>query len=439
MSKILIVTVGGSHQPIVTTIRSLQPDRVVFICSDGPRGSKFQVIGEGTPCEVRRGNEVLEHLPNIPTQAELGDRFQSDRDLIPIQNPDDLSECYREITQGLRKLQQDFPSGSFNADYTGGTKTMSVALSLAALDYGIPLFLTTSTTRPNIIRVEAGERTRRATTTALTVERKIEQSLSRYLHQYNYSAAISELNSLLQDMELSPEDSRRVQELLDCCTGLDAWDRFDHASALPLLQPYMNREEIRLLGIFLKQTITSRIQIDDQFTAGGGTKGHGYEIVQDLLLNAERRAIQQRYDDAVGRLYRALELLAQIYLLRSYKIKTGDVDIQKLPELLQELYEQKRSSEKGTIELALKDSYELLSAMPGDPLGQLYQDNRNRINDTLKVRNYSLFAHGFQPITKEIYQRFDEVIVKFILKGIACVIQSETQPKTPQFPQVMRL
>jgi hypothetical protein len=33
--------------------------------------------------------------------------------------------------------------------------------------------------------------------------------------------------------------------------------------------------------------------------------GHGYEIVEDLLLNAERRAMQDRYDDAVGRLYRA--------------------------------------------------------------------------------------------------------------------------------------
>jgi hypothetical protein len=49
--------------------------------------------------------------------------------------------------------------------------------------------------------------------------------------------------------------------------------------------------------------------------------GHGYEIVEDLLLNAERRAMQDRYDDAVGRLYRALELLVQIRLLQTYDIK----------------------------------------------------------------------------------------------------------------------
>lgn len=73
MPKIL-ATAGGSFQPIVTAINSLQPDRVIFIASDGEKGSKSQVIGEGTPCEVHRGTEVIEKLPNIPTQVGLGDR-----------------------------------------------------------------------------------------------------------------------------------------------------------------------------------------------------------------------------------------------------------------------------------------------------------------------------------------------------------------------------
>jgi hypothetical protein len=84
MLKILLITVGGSHQPIVTAISSLNPDRVIFLCSDGPKGSKSQVIGEGKPCEVRRGTEVIDKLPNIPTQVGLGDRFQQDRDLVLI-------------------------------------------------------------------------------------------------------------------------------------------------------------------------------------------------------------------------------------------------------------------------------------------------------------------------------------------------------------------
>jgi CRISPR-associated protein (Cas_Cas02710) len=157
MTKILFVTVGGSFQPIATSIRSLQPDRVVFIASDGDKGSKSQVIGEGTPCEIRRGAEVIDRLPNIPTQVGLGENFQRDRDLILIQNPDDLAECYRKIKAYIEILQQD-SSNEIIADYTGGTKTLSASMVLAAVDCKIPIYLTIAA-RDNLIKVEKGELT----------------------------------------------------------------------------------------------------------------------------------------------------------------------------------------------------------------------------------------------------------------------------------------
>ena len=51
MATLLLITVGGSPAPILTAINSLRPDRIIFICSDGPRGSLSQIVGEGTPCE----------------------------------------------------------------------------------------------------------------------------------------------------------------------------------------------------------------------------------------------------------------------------------------------------------------------------------------------------------------------------------------------------
>jgi hypothetical protein len=162
MSKILLVTVGGSFQPIITAIRSLQPDRVIFIASDGEKGSKSQVIGEGTPCEVRRGAEVIERLPNIPTQVNLGENFQPERDLILVQDPDDLGECYAKISSCIRKLQQE--SGhQIMADYTGGTKTLSAALVMAAVDCGISLYITIAA-RDNLVKVERGELTQKVDT-----------------------------------------------------------------------------------------------------------------------------------------------------------------------------------------------------------------------------------------------------------------------------------
>ncbi len=162
MSKILFVTVGGSFQPIVTSIRSLQPDRVIFIASDGEKGSKSQVLGEGTPCEMRRGAEVIERLPNIPTQLDLGESFQQERDLILVQNPDDLSECYTKIYPFIRKLQQE-TSHEIMADYTGGTKSLSAALAMTAIDCRILLYVTIAA-RNNLVKVEQGQVTQKVNT-----------------------------------------------------------------------------------------------------------------------------------------------------------------------------------------------------------------------------------------------------------------------------------
>ncbi|MFO0192937.1 MAG: TIGR02710 family CRISPR-associated CARF protein [Pseudanabaena sp.] len=438
MTKILFITVGGSHQPIATSIKSQNPDRVVFICSDGAKGSKSQVLGEGKPCEVRKGTEVIESLPNIPTQLGLGDRFDAERDLVLIQEPDNLTECYSKINQKIREVKQESPRAEIAADYTGGTKTMSVALATAALDSEINLFITTSTTRQNLIKVESGERTRKATTTGVVVTKTVDKALPVYLQNYNYTAAIADLQNLLQSTELSSDQTRQIDELLDQCEGFDAWDRFDHRVALSRLQPYMRQTNIQPYGLFLKKVIASRGLLDKELDTSDGMTGHGYEVVEDLLLNADRRASQKRYDDAVGRLYRAIELLEQIRLFKQYGILTGDVDISKLPAQLQTEYEaRKASNTKKKLQLALFQSYDLLSKFTEDPLGQLFLVYKDRILNSLETRNNSLFAHGFQPISENSYRAFNQVIGGFIREGIAVVSSAKTKSSSRQFPQTL--
>jgi hypothetical protein len=49
------------------------------------------------------------------------------------------------------------------ADYTGGTKTLSAALVLAAVDCAIALYITIAA-RDNLVKVERGEVTQRVDT-----------------------------------------------------------------------------------------------------------------------------------------------------------------------------------------------------------------------------------------------------------------------------------
>lgn len=73
MTTILICTVGGSHQPIVSAIQEQQPQHVIFICTDkdpatGRPGSINQIEGKGN-CIKANFNDDKPTLPNIPTQT----------------------------------------------------------------------------------------------------------------------------------------------------------------------------------------------------------------------------------------------------------------------------------------------------------------------------------------------------------------------------------
>ena len=432
MPTTLFITVGGSPAPIVTAIQSLRPDHTIFICSSGPRGSVSQITGEGTPCEIRRGAEVVDHQPNIPTQLGLGTRFNPDTDLVLLENPDDLTECYRSISSKVKDTKQTNPERALYADYTGGTKTMSLCLGMVALDYGLALYLTTNATRENLFRVERGQSTERAPTTLLTVERTLDQELPRFLQVFNYGGAIATLQSLLQSLELPADQKRHIRQLRDICAGFDAWDRFDHLAAWDLIALYMG--QVQPHGLALKRVLGSRQAIDADFTAPESIPSHGYELVEDLVLNAQRRAQQQRYDDAVGRLYRALELLAQIRLRQSYGIETGDLDLAKLPEPLRDTYAAERNPRTGKVQIPLWKSYSLLSQLPDDPLGHLFQTQEGPLQNALQVRNHSLFAHGFKPTTASDYQNSGQVIQTFIATALDALISSKNRNPLPQFP-----
>lgn len=433
--KILFVTVGGSHQPIVTAIKSLDVDRTIFICSSGSRGSQTQILGAGKPCEVRRGIEVIEQLPNIPTQLNLGENFNAETDVILIDEPDNLSECYQKITEKIKAIQEENCNSELLADYTGGTKTMSVALAMSALDYRLTVYVTTTATRTNLIKVDRGETSRRAKVSDMSVQRLIEQIIPRFLKDYNYPAIITELNNLLQEKELN---NPQIEAILNISKGFDFWDRFDHAEAWFFLKNSLKNPSLKPTILFLKKVMSSRAMlspaVDDHFTASEIMKGHGYEVVEDMLLNAQRRAFVKRYDDAVARLYRCLELLEQVRLWEAYQLKTGDLEISKLPESLQAKYVAMRN-DRGVIQLGLRNAYDLLSELPDDPLGKLFLQHKDRIVDHLKIRNSSILAHGLRPVSQEDYEnKFSQVVIPFIEQGLSQILSQQSSFSSFQFP-----
>ena len=67
MTSVLLVTVGGSPEPILKAAEIHKPDELIFICSGPPcpAPSLDQVIGEGTPC-LHVDADGIDHCTGAP-------------------------------------------------------------------------------------------------------------------------------------------------------------------------------------------------------------------------------------------------------------------------------------------------------------------------------------------------------------------------------------
>jgi len=145
------------------------------------------------------------------------------------------------------------------------------------------------------------------------------------------------------------------------------------------------------------------------------TKATGYELVGDLLNNAERKATQKHYDDAIARLYRATELFAQIRIEKTKGYKLGKLTLKELEEELRPEYS-KYMKENDKLLLGLKEDYELLYKMKDD-IGKEFKENEGSLLNALNYRNSSILAHGITPLEEKDYNLVSENLKGFILKA----------------------
>ena len=134
-----------------------------------------------------------------------------------------------------------------------------------------------------------------------------------------------------------------------------------------------------------------------------------------LLNNARRRYEENKYDDAIARLYRSLELIAQIRLTKQYSLSSSNIDVEYLKKRnLDEEYIDKLSNfrnEQDNIRLSLFQDYELLCYLNYD-LGIFFMNNKSEISNCLEFRNKSILAHGLNNLSKEEYYKFEAIVLE---------------------------
>lgn len=411
MTDILVLTVGTTADPLEQCISRLRPRRAVFVCSQGTLPLVDQILSRARVTSFDATRDVL-----VLSQAGAG----TDSAAGEI---DQLHAVYERCRDLLHRLRQQEPGARIWVDYTGGTKTMATGLGLAAIDDGGVDFslMTGDRSKPGASMISGNSRPVQVNTGAIHFRRLISDGLEPLLQRFDYAAAQASVSVVLR-MPQDAASSSQLRRLEDQLLALDAWDRWDLDRAKSLLGDRASEVDTndRFLAPIKRvahscNLLVQGAQLENARKAiKHGNFFHGFEAVEDLLLNAARRASQERYDDAVGRLYRSMELTAQLLLLLDHSgIRTANVELELLPEPLRTLYEEKRDIRKGRIQLALVASFDLLADL-GNPLGMAWRNRRSAFLDALEARNHSLLAHGFLPVTYTEWQRLDEVLGGFL-------------------------
>ena len=395
MRKSLVITVGtgiGKNKDatrsiahgIVTSIKNSHPDSIVFVAT--------------MESEEKTIPEIKRQLPDLPPY-----------ELILIQNMNDVNEVFEKVSDKLRDLKKD--GQDVVVDFTSGTKAMSAGAVLAA------------TSEVAMLSYVAGKRVGGKVPTGseqvmvyspingmISIQEKIIEEL---FNSYQFMSALRILEALL-DMTTDPAIVGRLEKSRKIVEVYSLWDRFDHEKSRGLLFgideiPSRNKEFLGRLS---------------------GSKEREPYYVADLLNNAERRFKEGKYDDAVARLYRTMELIAQYRLRKKFGIQSSDIDVDRLHLDLQEKYEKMRDK-NGKIRLGLIKDYELLGEM-NEELGRKFLGNK-RLRNLLKKRNESILAHGLNIISGDIYQELHKLTIEFAKVVVPHIEDLMEKSRFPEF------
>lgn len=416
-SCVLFLTVGGSHQPIVTALRERSPDHVVFFCTGpdpatGKPGSETQIRGRGL-CIKADPKDEKATLPNIPAQMGLAEeRYEVVR--VPA---DDLDGAFAEMIEAIKKQAERHAGARLVADYTGGTKTMSAALVQAALEAGnVELQLVTGE-RTNLIKVQDGTHS----PAPAAVERiRLRRAMHPLLHawrRYAYDETAAGLEAIPMPRDTALQAQLRRAKALS--KAFAEWDRFNHSAAATGLEAH---------APVLPETWRVYIGAAKKLSGAESSRRTGLQI-WDLWLNALRRAEAGRYDDAVARVYRLMEWTAQWTLEVRAGLKTADLP----PDVAAQVGISPGRS--GRCQAGLFAAWELVARHAGGEAARFFEAQRERVLDYLERRNRSILAHGFTPIVAGGWTAMHDWLAASFLPMLRAELAAVGAELFPQLPR----
>lgn len=368
--KAMIITMGtgpGVEHGMAFSIRQHNPNLLCLIYSSG---SKSKLAG------------LLENL-GISENEVICKQFDEVNDV------ERLHQVYSQYIDEI--MSKGYPAQNIVVDYTSGTKSMSAALVSSSIVKRIGTLSYISGSRDKDGRVISGtERAQTLAPLAIFSENTIalfKNMFNRYQFAFGYE--------LLTKSTIHPDYRADCEFYKGIAKAYGAWDRFNFKEAFSEL------EQVDV-DIARRMRLSKTIKIHKQYLYKLNKAVEESRISEsdliDLYSNALRRFEEGKYDDSVSRLYRLVEMIAQIEFESNLGIKTGKVPLEVLPESIKKKY--KENSENGYVKLGLLDSFIVLDEKTDNEKTKRFIGKIDDFKRLLKIRNDSRLAHGQIPISK---------------------------------------
>jgi len=385
MPKAMIISVGGTVEPIIKAVCEYKPEFVSFLASQDT-------------------SDLIKTIKD--ESAQKGVVIKSE--LTLLEDVNDLLHCYSKAEVAVQRIiTKAYDKHEVLVDYTGGTKNMSVALALAAVTHGFSFSYVggTQRTKNGMGIVENGhEKIYRSINPwdFLAIAERHEIAL---LFNKNQFLAAAQLANLLAAK--TTKNKTMYKQFAQAIDGYYSWDLFRHKEA----HTHFERAKLEELSSTDDSPIRSFAEatskllpfLEETISDSRDGKRPCLAYIIDLYANAERRRQEGKIDDAILRLYRLVEMAEQERLLSGYSINTASVAPEKIPPALKEPYQKKYMDDRDKkIKIPQNAGFELLAAL-ADPMVIQFQNERPSFRNIQSSRNQSYLAHGFESAKEKTY------------------------------------
>lgn len=413
----LILTVGGSPEPVILSICAIKSKKIGLICTEGRKKSIDRIVKE--------------------THLQASDLVSSGCEV----DGSNTIEIYKAIMDFYAKWNEP---KKIALGITGGTKVMSSAAAMAGAILGADIYYVHTETKNILNKPVPRSEYLRLLYNPYTVFGDFEAGKANQLfRRHDYAGAQGVFKELTEQIS-APQKLIIYQASGLLCEVYDAWDNFNVQHASRKLDDLLGHLTQFRMSAELNDFHEAKSRLQKQKEAldclssfvNNNTKAEKlpcsvsdrFHFAFTLYHNALRRAEQGKYDLACLLLYRLLEWIGQC-LLDKYNINTDDskhnysaagelCKPKKTDKVILEHYIQKHKEEGEkrsypertslpTGRIGLVDMYLLLHALNDDivtdfPWGDFTQQ--------IETRNKSIYIHGRRVRDNKAFQAFRKTV-----------------------------